>query len=155
MFFNCAIAQSQDDTLNGLQAKASLYLSQLYQDKMFDTVYKQWNLITFSEAEEIYKKRKKVFKTRQELINELRKDFNGFYKSSKNFKLLSFDNRTLSHEGGNLNAYFEYSYQEDVDGKSSRASSLIYFIYNKRHAKWQVVDFRVPTLLGSPQAWMK
>ena len=154
-FFEGVVGQTTPETLIKLENRANVYLIQMYVEKNFNEAYKKWSDVNLNEVKEIYKNRNKLITDRITLIETIRSDYKKFYLNYKNFVFIEFVDKKLDKEGSNTIAYFEYSFKEDFGGKSRTDTSFLYFVFDNHQSEWEIIDFRVPEIIGDSTIWMK
>ena len=136
-----------------VEEKAKQYLIEMYKEQNFDLASKDWHDSVLVDFKGIYKRNGTVVED-DGLINQIKNDFNRFYKKRKNFEILNFESDTSS-VGNNQLLICRYTFKEEDEGHPFTSKSYIYFVFDKQKQDWKVWDFRVPAILGDSTEWMK
>ncbi len=150
-----SFGQTKQDTLKVFEGNAKAYLEETYHKQNFDSAIIKWNRVIFLDIQDIYYQKGKTLTDKIVVRNKLRRDYQIFYTSHKDFSILHFDDKTISDESENPTIYFKYTFKEIVDGKDYTGSSYLYFIFDKELSEWTIWDFRISEVLDVPERWLK
>ena len=140
-------AQTSADTLDMLEQKANTYLNEMYVQQHFETAVLQWTDSVYEDISEIYMNLGKTFPSYKVMMEKTTKDFEYFFSICKHYQLGKIEERKITSEPGQLSAYFQYTYTDEMEGKPHKESAILYFYYNQRKSVWQIFDFRMSDII--------
>lgn len=143
LFVNVAKGQTKTDTINTLQEKTKIYLTEMYVRKQFEKASKMWDSRMYLEMEDFYNKRKQGQIKDSALHNRIKLDINKYYKKLVKFRFDKFLKSSLEKDNDFTFGYIFFEYTEIFKNKSEKVKTMLVFISENNGKDWVLQDWKV------------